>query len=102
MYTGDPAVLSTGALLLGIAAFFELFDGLQVTATGALRGLGDTHTAMLAHLVGYWVVGLPVAYVLCFPMGWGAAGIWVGLSAALILIGLILVPAWHRRASRAG
>jgi MATE family multidrug resistance protein len=57
---------------------------------------------MLAHLAGYWVVGLPVAYILCFPMGWGAAGIWVGLSAALILIGLILVPAWRRRASRAG
>jgi MATE family multidrug resistance protein len=102
LYSGDRAVLSTGAMLLRIAAFFELFDGLQVTATGALRGLGDTHTAMLAHLAGYWVVGLPVAYILCFPMGWGAAGIWVGLSAALILIGLILVPAWRRRASRAG
>ncbi|MGA2148489.1 MAG: MATE family efflux transporter [Bryobacteraceae bacterium] len=100
LYTTDRAVLATGALLLRIAAFFELFDGLQVTATGALRGLGDTHTAMLAHLVGYWVVGLPVAYVLAFPWGWGAAGIWVGLSAALILIGLILVPAWQR-ASRA-
>jgi MATE family multidrug resistance protein len=101
LYTADPAVLATGAVLLRIAALFQLFDGLQVTATGALRGLGDTHTAMFAHLAGYWVVGLPVAYVLCFPMGWGAAGIWVGLCAALILIGLILVPAWHRRSSRA-
>jgi MATE family multidrug resistance protein len=51
--------------------------------------------------VGYWVVGLPVAYVLAFPWGWGAAGIWVGLSAALILIGLILVPAWQRRVGKA-
>jgi len=46
-------------------------------------------------------VGLPVAYVLAFPWGWGAAGIWVGLSAALILIGLILVPAWQRRVGKA-
>ena len=88
---------------MGIAAAFGQHHGSNPAFGNivALRGLGDTHTAMLAHLVGYWVVGLPVAYVLCFPMGWGAAGIWVGLSAALILIGLILVPAWHRRSSRA-
>jgi MATE family multidrug resistance protein len=51
---------------------------------------------MLAHLLGYWVVGLPVAYVLCFPLGWRAPGIWVGLSAALILIGTALLEVWRR------
>jgi MATE family multidrug resistance protein len=51
---------------------------------------------MLAHLAGYWAVGLPVAYVLCFPLGWGAPGIWVGLSAALIPIGSALVLVWRR------
>jgi len=60
------------------------------------NSLGDTRTPMLAHLVGYWVVGLPVAYVLCFPLRWGAPGIWVGLSAALILIGAALVLVWRR------
>jgi len=49
------------AVLLRIAALFQLFDGLQVVATGALRGLGDTRTPMLAHLCGYWGVCLPVA-----------------------------------------
>ena len=62
-----------GAVLLRIAAFFELFDGLQVVATGALRGLGDTRSPMLAHLIGYWVVGLPVVYLLCFPIRLGRA-----------------------------
>ena len=61
LYIGDAAVISTGAVLLRIAAVFELFDGFQVVATGALRGLGDTRTPMLAHLAGYWVIGLPVA-----------------------------------------
>jgi len=98
LYTPERGVIATGAVLLRIAAFFQLFDGLQTVSTGALRGLGDTRTPMLAHLAGYWVVGLPVAYLLCFRAGWGAAGIWAGLSAALILIGSALVAAWHRRA----
>jgi MATE family multidrug resistance protein len=97
IYIRDAAVVAAGGVLLRIAAFFQLFDGFQVTATGALRGLGDTRTPMLAHLGGYWAVGLPVAYLLCFPAGWGARGIWVGLSAALILIGSALIAVWNIR-----
>ena len=96
LYIGNAAVIAVGALLLRIAAVFELFDGFQVVTGGALRGLGDTRTPMLAHLAGYWAVGMPVAYTLCFPLGWGAAGIWVGLSAALVLIGAALVMFWKR------
>jgi MATE family multidrug resistance protein len=96
LYIGNAAVIAVGALLLRIAAVFELFDGFQVVTGGALRGLGDTRTPMLAHLAGYWAVGMPVAYTLCFPLGWGAAGIWVGLSAALVLIGAALVIFWKR------
>ncbi|HEX3748815.1 MAG TPA: MATE family efflux transporter [Bryobacteraceae bacterium] len=96
LYIVDPAVIAMGALLLRIAAVFELFDGAQVVIGGALRGLGDTRTPMLVHLAGYWAVGMPVAYVLCFPLGWGASGIWVGLSAALVLIGATLVVFWQR------
>jgi MATE family, multidrug efflux pump len=93
----DSAVVVSGATLLRIAAFFELFDGVQVVATGALRGLGDTRSPMLAHLVGYWVVGMPIVYWLCFPWDWGVKGIWVGLTIALILIGASLVMVWRRR-----
>jgi MATE family multidrug resistance protein len=96
LYTPEAAVIAASAALLRIAALFEVFDGLQVVATGALRGLGDTRTPALAHLAGYWMIGLPVAYVLCFTYGWGVTGIWVGLTSALILIGLILLAAWHR------
>jgi MATE family multidrug resistance protein len=101
LYTPEAPVIAAGAALLRIAALFEIFDGLQVVVTGALRGLGDTRTPALAHLGGYWIVGLPVAYVLCFSYGWGVTGIWVGLTGALIAVGLILLVAWHRE-SRAG
>ena len=96
LYTGEAAVIAAGAALLRIAALFEIFDGLQVVATGALRGLGDTHTPALAHLAGYWVLGIPIAWTLCFTYGWGVTGIWIGLTAALIAIGLVLLAAWHR------
>jgi MATE family multidrug resistance protein len=96
LYTPEAAVIAAGAALLRIAALFEIFDGIQVVATGALRGLGDTRTPALAHLAGYWLIGLPVADVLCFSYGWGVTGIWVGLTGALIAVGLILLVAWHR------
>jgi MATE family multidrug resistance protein len=98
--THDAAVIAAGVALLRIAAFFELFDGLQTVAMGALRGLGDTRSPMLAHLAGYWIVGLPVAYLLCFHFHWGAPGIWVGLCAALILIGSALLVVWKRQLDR--
>ncbi len=100
LFIGDAAVIGAGGVLLRIAAFLELFDGVQVVATGALRGLGDTRTPMLAHFTGYWLIGLPVAYVLGFPYGWGVTGIWVGLTSALILIGAVLVVVWTYRSSR--
>jgi len=97
VYTRDAAVIRVGAALLRIAALFQLFDGFQVVAGGALRGLGDTRSPMFAHLAGYWIVGMPVVYVCGFSLGWGAEGIWAGLSASLILIGLALVWVWHWR-----
>ena len=99
LFIADPAVIATGATLLRLAALFELFDGFQIVATGALRGLGDTRQSMIAHLFGYWAVGVPIAYVLCFPFHWGATGIWVGLTTALILIGTALVTVWWRRSA---
>jgi MATE family multidrug resistance protein len=59
---------------------------------------------MLFNLAAHWLIGLPLAYVLCFWAGWGVAGLWVGLSVSLILIGAGLVAVWHRRsrAFRAG
>jgi MATE family multidrug resistance protein len=104
IFTADPAVIATGFTVMLICAVFQPFDGFQTVATGALRGLGDTRTPMLFNLAAHWLIGLPLAYVLCFWAGWGVAGLWVGLSVSLILIGAGLVAVWHRRsrAFRAG
>lgn len=96
IFTPDPSVIRVASLLLFVGAFFQLFDGLQAVATGALRGAGDTRTPLICHLLYYWVLGLPVGAYLCFRAGWGAAGLWTGLCVALILIGITLLYAWHR------
>lgn len=96
IYSSDLLVIHAGALLLLVAGVFQLFDGLQVTIAGALRGAGNTWTPMIVHLFGYWIIGLPIGAVLCFKSGWGAIGLWIGLCVGLILIGSILVFAWMR------
>jgi multidrug resistance protein, MATE family len=100
VYTKDAEVLRIGRWLLAIAAVFQLFDGIQTVATGALRGLGNTHTPMLVNLAGYWLFGLPFGAALCFGYGMGVYGLWIGLSLALILIALCLLYAWNRNSKR--
>jgi MATE family multidrug resistance protein len=73
-----------------------MFDAIQVVTTGALRGLGDTRTAMFANFAGYWIFGLPLGYFLCFIANWGLLGLWWGLSLALIGIAVVLLFAWAR------
>jgi multidrug resistance protein, MATE family len=97
IYTPDPAVLGAATTLLFVGGFFQLFDGMQTVATGALRGAGDTRTPMICHLILYWLVGLPLGAYLCFHLGWGAPGLWTGLCVALILIGCALLYFWRRK-----
>lgn len=96
LYTSDAVVIRTSVALLAVAAAFQLFDGCQIVASGALRGAGNTHTPMLCNLLFYWFIGLPAGYLLCFRAGWGAVGVWTGLCTALILIGSVLVLVWRQ------
>jgi len=98
LFTPEAAVIANAAAILRVAAFFQLFDGLQIVVTGSLRGAGDTRTPMVCHLIGYWVIGLPLGALLCFGRGRGAPGLWMGLSAGLIAIGLVLTAFWWRTA----
>jgi len=101
LFTSDTSILDTGVTLLFICALFQPFDAFQSVATGALRGLGDTRTPALFNLVGHWLIGLPLAYVLCFNRGWGVAGLWTGLGFSLTLVGIAMLVAWRRRTGRA-
>jgi len=99
-FTTDRTVIETGVALLFVAAVFQLFDGVQGVTTGALRGLGDTRTAMLWNLAGHWAVGLPLGYVLCFRRGYGVVGLWWGLSAGLVICAVALIVSWMRKGTR--
>ena len=92
IYTDELAVITLAAVLLPVAAAFQLFDGLQVVGSGILRGMGQTRPAAVFNLVGYYVLALPLAYWLAFPMGMGLTGIWWGLCLGLAVVaGLLLV-----------
>ena len=98
VFSRDPDVIRTGTWLLGVGAVFAVFDGVQVIATGALRGLGETRRPMIWNLVGHWGVGLPIGWTLAFGAGWGVYGIWIGLSTGLIVVGIALTRTWARTA----
>ncbi len=100
VFTTDARVAATTRRLLLLAAAFQLFDGLQVVATGALRGAGDTRTPMLCNLLAHWGVGLPIGYVLGIVQGRGIVGLWIGLATGLSLAGLLNLAAWARQGRR--
>jgi MATE family multidrug resistance protein len=95
-FTPDSSVIAATIPLLYVAAAFQFFDGLQITATGALRGAGNTHAGLIVHIIGYWIIGLPVGCWLGFRMGYGAVGLWLGLCTGLIFAGLALTTVWSR------
>jgi MATE family multidrug resistance protein len=100
IYTRDVAILAIGVKLLALAAVFQLFDSVQTVTTGALRGLGNTHAAMLINLAGYWVLGLPFGWLLCFRYGYGVYGIWWGLTLALAAIATSLFFYWSSASAK--
>lgn len=76
-------IVQVGVPMLYMAAAFQIFDTLQVTASGALRGLQDTAVPMLIMVVSYWLIGLSSAYVAAFWLGFGPVGVWIGLVIGL-------------------
>jgi len=90
-YTDELAVVGLAATLIPIAGVFQVFDGTQVVAAGALRGLGDTRVPLLVCLIGFWLIGLPVSVYLGFHAGAGPIGLWWGLVAGLGAVAVLLL-----------
>ena len=91
---GNPAnaeVIALATGFLALAAAFQVFDGLQVSASGALRGLKDTRVPMLITLFSYWFVGIGSGTLLCFVLGFGGRGLWLGLVFGLATAAVLLV-----------
>ena len=103
LYTDSNAVLLVATSLLPLAALFQVFDGIQVVASGVLRGLGDTKSPMLINLIGFWAVGIPAGLLLGFRVGMGARGLWWGLVLGLASVAVILLGrVRHRIRARLG
>jgi MATE family multidrug resistance protein len=99
-FTHSDDVVAAAVPLLMVGAAFQFFDGVQVTATGALRGVGITKPGLAAQVLGYWVAGLPIGLWLGFARKWGAVGLWVGLASGLMAAALGLAVVWVRALRR--
>lgn len=94
-----PAIVAIGAGLLFYAALFQFTDALQVVALGLLRGVHDTRVPMVIAAFSYWGIGMPVAYGLAFRLGWGPAGLWLGLVVGLtVAAALLMLRFWRGHA----
>ena len=90
LYTKEPDVIPITMTLLIIGGFFQLWDGLQVTALGILRGIADVNVPTVITLFAYWIVGLPFGYFLSSKYDMKAAGVWYGLTLGLAVSAILL------------
>ena len=96
---GDPAqgeVMALGVVLLAAAALFQIFDAGQVMALGLLRGVQDTRWPLVLAAVSYWIIGMPAAWALAFPLGFGAVGVWLGMAVGLAVAGALMLARFWR------
>jgi len=89
-FSDEKEIIDLASTLLIIAAMFQLFDGIQVTAIGALRGLEDVKYPTVITLIGYWIIALPLAYVLAFTFKMETIGIWIALLVSLMFVAIAL------------
>jgi MATE family multidrug resistance protein len=98
-YTSVEEVVVLAALLIPIAGYFQIFDGLQVVSAGVLRGAGDTRAPLVVNILGFWFIGLPISLLLGFRLGFGPQGLWWGFVAGLGAVAVFLLAriAWRFR-----
>ncbi len=96
----NVGVVAYARRFLAFAAVFQVFDGTQVSASGALRGLKDTRTPMVLTLVAYWLAGVPTGVLLAFPGGAGPRGLWAGLVVGLAVAAVLLLARFARLSRR--
>ena len=102
LYIENKEVINITSSLLILAALFQIFDGLQATGLGILRGLKDTKVPTLITFVSYWIIGIPIGYVLGFHFNLKAFGVWIGLSISLALVAITLAIRFNSKSNRMG
>ncbi|WP_309623124.1 MATE family efflux transporter [Novosphingobium sp.] len=94
----NAAMVAPAVQFLAVAALFQLFDGIQAVAAGALRGLQDTRMPMAIALFGYWLPGFGLSLGLGLFTPLGGLGVWIGLAVGLVVVAILLLQRWRRRA----
>ncbi|MEL6671710.1 MAG: MATE family efflux transporter [Bacteroidota bacterium] len=97
LYVSEEQVLSIAARLVLLAALFQLFDGIQAVAIGILRGIQDVNVPTVIAFISYWLIGLPVGYVLAFEAGMGVDGVWWGFVVCLTIAAIALTYRFIRK-----
>ena len=100
LYTQNTEVISTASSLLIIAALFQLSDGIQVVGLGTLRGIGDVKIPTFVTFAAYWLIGLPIGYVLAFKLDLQERGVWYGLLIGLSVTAVILLARFNRKSKQ--
>jgi len=93
----NTPVVILAVAFLGLAALFQVFDGVQTIALGALRGLKDTRVPAMLAAAGYWLVGFPTSALLAFRAGMGGVGVWWGLALGLAVVAVLALVRFMRR-----
>ena len=102
----DPEIAANATAIgyavsyLLVVTLFQIADGGQVVAAAALRGINDTKVPMYVAIVGYWIVGMPIAYILGFTFEMRGVGVWLGLAAGLIFVAVVLIYRFWRLAGK--
>ena len=89
IYTDNVQVITLASTMLILAAVFQISDGLQAVASGALRGMQDVKFPAVIALISYWGIMIPACYILAFPMQMGLRGIWIGFIIGLSLAAVL-------------
>lgn len=96
LYIEDPVVIEIASSLIIIAALFQVVDGLQVVGIGLLRGLTDLKAPMVIAFIAYWIIGLPVAYLLGFTFEFGVEGVWISFVVGLSIAAVFFIRRFQR------
>lgn len=91
IFTNDPDLIKICVPILILAGFFQIFDGLQVSLGGVLKGIKKTNIIMIGGFIAYWVIGIPLGFIFAFKYELGLYGFWVGLTISIFSLGIILL-----------
>lgn len=91
LFTTDTKVVDITSKLFLVVAFFEIFDGLQITTLGALRGLAEVKRPMYYAFVCYIVIAIPCAYIMAFTLNFGPQGVLVGFMFGLLMAAFLFI-----------